>query len=102
MLSAHLNDIGTVIRVTIVDQDGVALNVAAATALKILIKKPEGTVLNKTALLYTDGTDGIIKYTVIAGDLDEVGIYSIQGHVTLPSGDWRSSVAKLNVERNLD
>ncbi len=54
------------------------VNLAGATNLKLVITPPPGvltqgmTQQTVTATLYTDGTDGIIKYTTLAGDVPDV------------------------------
>ena len=46
------------------------------TVMKLLIKKPSGTVLTKTPSLNL--TTGVATYDTILGDVDEIGKYSIQ------------------------
>lgn len=97
----HLDDIGTIFRVTLMD-DTVAADVSGATEMYIIFSKPSGTTVQKTAVHYTDGTDGIIQYTTIADDLDETGNWKLQARVTLPSGTWSSDTQKFKVYPNLD
>lgn len=81
----HVNDVGTALVVTITDETGAAVNVATATNLTIWLTKPDGTVLTKTAVLDTDGTDGKIKYVTQSGDLNVKGTWKIQAAITLGS-----------------
>lgn len=86
----YTDDEGTVLRVKIVDADEVAIDVSTATARTIYLTKTDGTVVAKTAVFTTDGTDGLIEYTTVTSDFDMLGIWSIQGRVEMPTGKWRS------------
>ena len=98
------NDIGTIIRLTITQtSDNAVLDgLESASTKQIFIKKPSGTVLEKTASYYTDGTDGIIQYTTISGDLDEVGEYEVQGYVVIGSAEYRTETKRMEVNKALD
>lgn len=95
-----LNDVGTVFEVTLMDGDAI-LPISAPISMIIYLKKPSGTVMAKTAVLTTDGSDGKIQYVAIAGDLDELKGWSIQGRVELTTGHWSSSIDTFIVGRNL-
>jgi hypothetical protein len=97
----HLNDIGTVFELTINDAAGTAVDLTLATALNIILSKPDATVATKTAVLYGAGTGGKIRYTAIAGDLNQAGKYKIQAKVTLPTGVWSSDIQSFKVFANL-
>lgn len=99
----HLGDIGTAFRITLKDDD-VPVDVSSAVAVgakTITFKKKSGVVVEKEAVFFTDGTDGIIQYLTIAEDLDELGTWEIQAQVTLTSGQWRSNTDKFRVYENL-
>ena len=76
-----LNDIGTDFRVTVKDA-GAVVNIATATALVVILRKPGGAEIEKTASLYTDGTDGILHYQLEAGVIDKLGVWDYRGKVT--------------------
>lgn len=97
----HLNDIGTIFELTVKDGN-VTLDISTAIAIEIIFKKPSGTVVTQTAAFQTDGTDGIMQYTTISGDLDETGGWKIQGRVQLPTGHWSSDTHSFKVYGNLD
>lgn len=101
MADLHINDIGTLLRITIVDSDGVAVDISTATGLKIELKKPDGTTVEKTAALINTGSDGKLGYRTISGDLDQAGTWSIQAFVTTPSWSSHSAVDKFKVKENL-
>ena len=70
----HKNDIGTVFKVTIKDSAAV-VNVSTATTKQIILKKPSGTKLTKDASFFTDGSDGIITYTTVRGNVEVARLY---------------------------
>jgi hypothetical protein len=96
----HKNDVGTVFELTI--KDGQAtVDVSTTTAKQIIFRKPDGSTLTKTAAFVTDGTDGKIKYTTIAGDLDSSGIWEYQAKVTFSGGAWSADIKTFRVHDNL-
>ncbi len=97
----HMGDVGTVFIATITDQDGVVVDVSAASVKQILFRAPYGKVLTKNATLTTDGKDGKIQYTTVANDLDATGKWSRQGHVTIGAGEWKSDITQFDVYGNL-
>jgi hypothetical protein len=96
----RLGDVGTQFRIAVTDS-GSPLNLAAASSKQILFCKPSGIVLTKTAELLTDGTDGVLCYTVEEGFFDETGRWLVQAWVVLPLGAWYSEVSEFRVAPNL-
>tara|TARA_R110002020_G_scaffold123344_1_gene279741 strand:- start:1025 stop:1333 length:309 start_codon:yes stop_codon:yes gene_type:complete len=96
----HLDDVGTKFLVTIKDGSS-AVNISTASTKQILITKPSGTKMTKTATFNSDGSDGKIYYMVIADDLDEVGTYQLQGKVIISDGTFSTDITKFKVHRNL-
>ena len=78
----HVGDIGTIFRATMYDGSTV-LDISGASTLQLIFAKPDGTTLTKTAVLTNDGTDGIMEYITVDGDLDTKGDWKIQGYVAL-------------------
>jgi len=100
----HINDIGTIFEVTIVDCQvpPVFVDVSSATVLKeIHFRRPDNTAFSRDAVFKTDGTDGIIQYTTILDDLDFEGPWNIQGKVMLTGGTWHSELGSFDVIANL-
>ena len=96
----HQNDIGTAFTITI--QDGTtAVDISTATTKKIVFKKPSCTKLTYDTAFVSDGTDGKIKYNVVAGDLDEVGTYKLQSYVVISDGTFYTDITSFKVYRNL-
>jgi len=84
----HNGDVGTVFRLSIVDTAGTAIDVSTATVKYINFQDPSGVKTQKTAAFYTDGSDGIIQYTTVDGDIDEVGTWMVQGYVETSLGKF--------------
>lgn len=95
----HIGDIGTSFQITI-ENCTTIFSLASAT-ISIVLTKPNGTELTKVGSLYTDGTDGKVQYTSVAGDLDMAGLWSIQAIITIGSNIWHSEIGKFKVKYNL-
>jgi len=106
----HLDDIGTIFKVTLQECDldtGVSSVVDVSSAdssakRTIIFKKPDGTIVEKPAEFATDGTDGVIQYATVAGDLNQTGTWKIQARVELLTGMWSSDISKFKVYSNLE
>jgi len=96
----HKGDVGTVFQVTLLDGTTV-VDISGATTKQILFQKPNGTTMTKNATFVTDGTDGKLKYTTVANDLDTIGLWKIQARVVLPTGSWHSDTGTFRVYKNL-
>lgn len=102
-----IDDEGTVFRITI--QECITnvlspVDVSTQTAMSFIFKKPDGTTLTKASppvVFTTDGTDGVIQYTTVTGDIDQAGVWCLQAEVTLPTGIFRTSIIKFDVEAKL-
>ncbi len=101
MADIRLNDVGTLFKATIVDENDAIVDISSATIMEFIFLKPNKTTLTTTATLYTDGTDGIMKYATVAGDIDQSGSFKVQGHVVLSTGEWRTSILSFQVGCNL-
>jgi hypothetical protein len=97
----HVGDTGTVFESTVKDQDNVVVPLGTATTLQMTLTPPAGAALTKTASLVTDGSDGKVRYTTIAGDLSLAGVWSRQVYVVTPAGAWHGDVSMFSVEENL-
>lgn len=97
---SQVNDIKVRLKLAIYE-DGVALDISAATAKTIIITKPDGTQLMKMATFLTDGTDSLIYYDTISGDLDQSGLFKVQGLILISGGTYYSSISSFKVLCNL-
>jgi hypothetical protein len=104
MSQVHVGDVGTVIEVTLRDEDNKIVNVANALTKKMSFRAPDGrSVIEKDAALVTTGVDGRISYTTIDGDtvLNVAGRWVVQVFVTFPSGAWHTDSSPVDVAGNL-
>jgi hypothetical protein len=90
----HVGDVGTVIVLTVYEDNEVK-NISAAASLQILIKKPGGLVLTKDATFSTDGQDGKIQYTTESDGWTEEGRYEVRGHFVLNT--WNGATSEMIV-----
>ncbi len=93
----HVDDIGTIFTVTIVDQDDAVVDISLYSPKQLIFTKPDGTRVEQTASFTTDGTDGKIQYTSESGDLDQPGLWQLQGIVST----LHTNITTFPVHRNL-
>jgi hypothetical protein len=96
----HIGDIGTEFRITITEDSGI-VDLSSSTNITITFSRPDGTINSVSAGFYTDGTDGIISYQSIEGDLTVAGMYKIQAKVEFSSQMYYSSIQTFRVYPNL-
>jgi len=101
LAEVHVNDIGTVFRIAIVDNTNTVIDISTATKLDFIFKKPDGTIMTKAGALFTNGADGIIEYVTLSGDINQTSKWKIQAHVILPTGEWFSTIGEFYVHGNL-
>jgi hypothetical protein len=86
----YVGDIGNYIEVTVYKNSTEIMDISTATTKILYFRKPDGTVINRTATFFTDGSDGILKYAWISGDLDVEGNWYFQVYIETP-GEKKSS-----------
>jgi hypothetical protein len=96
----QVNNIGTALRVTIME-DGAASNISAATTKQFIFSKPDGTSLTVTASFYTTGADGILTYAFVSGDLNVAGVWRYQVYLVIGSSQYRTDVGEFYVHSNI-
>lgn len=97
----HEDDVGIQFMPTISNGTN-AIDLSTATTKDLIFKKPGGDILTKGASFYTDGTDGVIYYTSVSGDLSENGRWKMQAHIVTPSSDFKTDIYNFKVSRNLE
>jgi len=96
----HLSDIGTRFILTI--KDGTtAVDISDATVKNFLFKSKKSATFTRAASFVTDGTNGQLQYTTVAGDLSETGAWQLQAYVETPAGKWHSDLLAFTVYANL-
>ncbi len=97
----HVGDVGTALRVKVVDQDDNVVDVSTATTKQIILRGPDKVDRVFDASLYTDGTDGIIVYVTDDGDLNVPGRWRIQAFIAIGGGSWHTDDAVFKVKANI-
>lgn len=92
--------VGIVFSITF-EANGSAIDISNAQSKSIIFKKPDGTKIEKSASFYTDGTDGIITYTSASGDIDQNGVWRMQGYCAVNSSTHYTSIGNFRVLSNL-
>lgn len=94
--------IGAVIELTITE-DGEPIDDLASASSKVLVfKKPDGTVVSKTASFSTDGTDAKLRYVTEADFLDQSGDrWQVQAALTIGTFTGRTKPETFTVKPNL-
>ena len=98
----HQDDIGTRFLLTVKDGNDL-VDISSATALEVDFRKPSDVVINRSANKFNDGSavSGVMYYDTVAGDIDEVGNYKLQGVVSLPSGIYHTDIHTFKAHCNL-
>lgn len=96
----HIGDTGVVITLTIHDEADAVVNISTATTKQFIFSKPDGTAATVTAVFGTDGSDGVLKYTTLAGDFDKAGNWQVQAKVIAPSFTYHTAPATFIVDAN--
>src|SRR5690348_3316116 len=103
-MSVQAGAIGISIVYRVFQSDGVTpMDLSLASVKKLIFTKPNLTKLEVAASFYTDGTDGLIKYTTSAAtDLNPYGDFQVQAYVEIPP-NYKSTagVARFPVDQNL-
>jgi len=85
----HVNDVGTIFRMTI-SNSGAALDLSAAntTSSRLFVfRKPDGTLTTQTTSFQSgSGTAGVLDFTAPSGFLDTAGDWRLQAYINLGSG----------------
>jgi hypothetical protein len=87
-----VGDIGNTLLAVLRKRDNTLLTtVASASSITFTIKRADNTIITRTGSLYTNGSDGTVKYTWIDGDLTVAGIYTFQVIIEWVGGNrWAS------------
>lgn len=89
----HRGEYGIVVTVTVNDVDtSAAANIAGYTTKEALLKSPTDDVKTNAAAFVTDGTDGLLEFTIADGDLDEEGNWHLQMRLAAIGQEVRSSI----------
>ena len=79
----------------------VPVDISSASVKALYIRRPDYTLLTKTATFSTDGTDGKLFVQTEAGDINIEGTYRVQGHIAMTGWNGRSTIGEFEVDENL-
>ena len=98
----HKNDVGTRFLITVKD-DGTVVDLTDASLRQLTFRKPDDTKNVVTASIAGDGSEssGVMYYDSVSGDLDQAGLYKLQGKISIPSGTYFTDIYSFKVECNL-
>lgn len=93
----HLSagNVGFQLQVQVLDEDGAAINLAAATALELLVKWPGGAQQVVPAAFVTNGTDGRVGAALGAGLGGGWGLYWVSARVAFANQVLRTQAGRL-------
>lgn len=97
----QVDDYGWVGKLTC-QQDGTAVDISSYTTKQFILTDPDGTAATKTALFDTDGTDGVLKYTTVDGDIDTAGNWHVQARIAKAGSELTSDPVAFYVAARLD
>lgn len=90
------DDYGYPVDITFIDTDtDEAADISAySTAQYVVFKDPKGNKSTRAAAFKTDGSDGVVRYTLQEGDIDEAGTWKVrlrvQSETALKRSKWRA------------
>lgn len=89
------------LQVLVVDQDGHAVDLSAATGLQLWLLAPDGTPKPVAAAFVSNGMDGLLQAVTDAATLPQAGTWGLQAQLkfgtTLLETRWGSFAALPNV-----
>jgi len=93
----YMNEVGTQI---IVD---CGQDISAASTYKLSVRKPDGTVFTWNPTIVTiESNPNYLLYLTRVGDFDQIGVYSIQPYLVLPTWTGRGETVTFEVFGNFD
>lgn len=94
----HALDYGWTLRIRIV-QDEVIQDISSYTTRQFIFKPPVGATVTKTATFDFDGTDGVLKYTVEDGLIDQAGDWRVQARISKTGAELTSESLTFRVKK---
>lgn len=98
----HQNDVGTRFLITVKD-DGELMDISNAAYRQINFRKPSDSIISRAGSIFADGSasSGVMYYDSVVGDLDEAGLYKLQGIISYASGTYYTDIYSFKVHCNL-
>lgn len=100
-MAIRVDDIGTVFRVSVIDQDSNSVDLSSLLNAYLYFGKPDGTTIQKTPYIYSDSASGILQYVTQSGDINMIGLWSLQAKVEFSGSIYNTAISTFRVERNI-
>lgn len=101
MEEIHVNDVGTLIVVTI-KENNATVDVSSYSDKKFVFKKPNGEKVVKNVDFTSNGQDGKLSYIIESGVLDQCGYYKLQVILSKNNDVKHSNITSFKVFDNLE
>lgn len=95
----YVGDTGTRFNFT-VTEEGSAVDLTGYSSLEIRLQRPDKTVFDRD-LTVIDATTGQVRYTTLAGDLDQAGRWHFQLLISIPEWSGAGSLGSFWVQAAL-
>ena len=89
MMAVHVGDTGTVLTKTVKNSAGAVVDVSASTTIELVVRHPDGTETTITGSFVTNGTNGQIRFTTVAGTWSKPGEWFEQVRLVTATEEWR-------------
>lgn len=76
-------------------------DISLATVKNLVFKSPDGDIFTVTGTFATDGTDGLLNYTVQPGQVDIDGVWRVQPYIEMSSFEGFGDVVEFTVLQTL-
>lgn len=96
----HVDDVGTRFLITIKEDDEI-VDISDADVINIYIKRPDDSLLARIGTI-VDGPNGLLYYDIQAGELNEAGLYKLQGRVSIGNATYYTTIYNFQVHCNVE
>ena len=100
MTDLHISDVGTLIKMLVLDGT-TPVDLSTATTKEILFKHKTGVTFRRAGSFLTNGTDGYLTYVLVNGDIELQGKWELQVYLEFSTGHWHSSKATFEAATNI-
>ena len=97
----QVDDFGWVGKLTL-KQDGSAVDISSYTTKKFILRNPVGATVEKTAIFDSDGTDGVLKYTILTGEIAVAGNWKVEARIAKTGAEITSNPHAFSVAERLE
>lgn len=85
MFEIQEGGVGILLVFTVLDENGAIMDVSLSTSIELIFRKSDDEVITRVGTFHTDGTDGLVDYHTVAGDLTVSGEWLVQAKITTNS-----------------